>query len=438
MIALFTTLCLHLTLSFPMPDIMNNAVEKPTTYEYNNFITGPTPSLPDNDILNSISSLENAETSDCSNQQLYNSFSSPKFEREVQRRIDKLTTRYNRLNFRAHRPLLKHQLKNKVSFLRRVLGNLGQDPSDQQFAIGDLDANRNIPIKFIRALNRAAGETSTVLGYLLAFGYLELPGMNMESEIEEDENREVTPCHLQNALAEFQKFNGLDVTRKLDKATYQKLKVPRCGVPDDIRNKRNKRQEPRSKRHVLRRRGWRSSAKKPLTYHIKNCTSTLPRHICKREITLGIKKWTEVAPIFLREVDASEADSADFTFYFVSGEHPKKDPTSSRNDMPFDGPGGIYAHAYFPRGGHIHFDNDERFTAHSTSGFNLQFVSMHEMGHALGLEHSDVVKSVMSPHYEPFEVARRHGWKEVLRLKEDDKAGIREKYGHGTGFVIPL
>ena len=423
MIFSFAFLCLHFS-GYSFAEIQNVVEIAKTNFEYENYITGPTPSFPEN----KASLVDTIDLMDCSTHE--NSFNSPAFEVEVRRRMDKLTNRYNRLNFRAHKPLLKHQLKNKLSFLRRVMGNLGQDPSDDKLSIGDLGTTRNIPIKFIRALNRAAGETSTVLGYLLAFGYLELANLGNEEE------GEVSPCQLANALAEFQKFNGLEVTRKLDRATYKKLKVPRCGNPDDISGRRKKNKQERTKRHVLRKRGWKSSAKKPLTYHIKNCTSSLPYDVCKREITLGIQKWTQVAPIFLRET--KEADSADFTLFFVSGEHPKKDLSSSKNDMPFDGPGGIYAHAYFPKGGHIHFDDDERYTAHSNSGFNLQFVAMHEMGHALGLEHSDVAESVMSPHYEPFEIARHHGWREVLRLKEDDKAGIREKYGRGIGRVTPL
>ena len=88
----------------------------------------------------------------------------------------------------------------------------------------------------------------------------------------------------------------------------------------------------------------------------------------------------------------------------------------------FDGRGGTLAHAFFPiYGGDVHFDDDERWTDNFDSGTNLLMTASHELGHSLGLAHSDVRGSVMSPFYTPY--------KNGLRLHKDDIEGIQALYG---------
>ena len=424
-----------------------------TQFDYGDFITGPTQSLlspePPGQIEEIVSSIDSDSSGqldlvDCLARERKFEDSDSTFELEVKRRIFKLTARYQRL--RSHKPLVKHQLRNRLSILRRILGNIGQDPGDVNVEEGDLDTKRPISLRFIKALNNVAGETSTVLGYLLAFGYLQKAMKLSESRLQDLDKWDelATPCQIEKAIGEFQKFNGLAVTNKLDYSTIKKLKKDRCGMRD-IPSGKNKRKNKlgrkrkiknvRSKRYVLRKRAWKTGTpKKELTYHVKNCTSTMPLDVCKREIEEGIKRWTEVAPIFFREVGKSEAEEADFTIFFVSGEHPKKNISSPKNDDPFDGPGGVVGHAYFPRGGHIHFDNDETYSWNSDRGINLRFFVVHEFGHALGLEHSDVTDTVMIPVYD----AETKGWSGSDRLFEDDILGIRKKYGVGKGSVRTL
>ena len=88
---------------------------------------------------------------------------------------------------------------------------------------------------------------------------------------------------------------------------------------------------------------------------------------------------------------------------------------------PFDGPGKVLAHAFYPQNGRVHFDEDERFTINGRPGIDLLWVAVHEIGHAIGLAHSDVRTSIMWPSYT--------GYKANLRLDNDDIQGVQSLYG---------
>jgi len=56
------------------------------------------------------------------------------------------------------------------------------------------------------------------------------------------------------------------------------------------------------------------------------------------------------------------------------------------------------------------------------TGTNLLQVAIHELGHSLGLGHSDVKESIMAPFY--------RGYKLDVTLHQDDLDGIRYLYGN--------
>ncbi|XP_018863935.1 stromelysin-3 [Parus major] len=184
---------------------------------------------------------------------------------------------------------------------------------------------------------------------------------------------------------------------------------PRCGVPDlpllpDGQSGRN-----RQKRFVLSGGRW---DKTNLTYKIIRFPWQLVKAKVRRTIEEALKVWSDVTPLTFTEVQEGRADIViDFTRYWHG------------DNLPFDGPGGILAHAFFPkthREGDVHFDYDETWTIGNNLGTDLLQVAAHEFGHVLGLQHTAVSKSLMSPFYI---------FRYPLSLSEDDKQGIQYLYG---------
>jgi len=92
----------------------------------------------------------------------------------------------------------------------------------------------------------------------------------------------------------------------------------------------------------------------------------------------------------------------------------------------FDGAFGVLAHGYYPprngntAAGDIHFDIAENWKlGFGGSGFDLFQVLTHELGHAIGLDHSSVPRSLMNPYYT----------EQFRGPQADDIAGARYIYG---------
>ena len=66
--------------------------------------------------------------------------------------------------------------------------------------------------------------------------------------------------------------------------------------------------------------------------------------------------------------------------------------------------GGTLAHAFPPvYGGDVHFADEEDWTVNIFRGTSLLMSTSHEIGHPLGLSHSDVKSSLMAPFYIGYE-----------------------------------
>ncbi|KAM9034584.1 matrix metalloproteinase-26 [Sarcophilus harrisii] len=203
---------------------------------------------------------------------------------------------------------------------------------------------------------------------------------------------------LESQLRFLQNFFKLEETGWLDEPTRALIQGPRCGVRD-IADYSFFPGMPRIENN-------------PVTYRIVNYpTSIKPRRV---EIIMekAMQVWSNVTSLKFQRVYKGHAD---IEIFFFSRDH--------GDFYPFDGKGKVLAHAFPPHPyypGAIHFDNDEEWS-YSENGTNLFLVAVHEIGHALGLNHSQDPNAIMFPPY-------KYRDTEHFTLGDDDIKGIQTLY----------
>ncbi|XP_057983580.1 metalloendoproteinase 2-MMP-like [Malania oleifera] len=251
--------------------------------------------------------------------------------------------------------------------------------------------------------------------YLENFGYL-----NYETSRRFVNDNEFDDL-LESAIKTYQSFYHLNVTGNLDSKTVEMMMIPRCGVPDIFNgsssmhghhHNHSKHFHTVSRYVFLQGNPKWPAWKTKFTYTFQSsATPVVNLRVQRRACAQAFKTWAAVTKFTFKEVPRGAP--ADIVIGFHRRAH--------GDNGPFDGRGGVLAHAAAPPVGKLHIDADEDWsTQPSMQQADLESVVVHELGHVLGLGHTPVPQAIMYANYWFGSVKRN--------LHQDDIEGIRALY----------
>jgi len=133
-----------------------------------------------------------------------------------------------------------------------------------------------------------------------------------------------------------------------------------------------------------------------VNYVFSAMTAQLPPAAAQAEILRAMAQWTNAVKVTWK-LGTNPTAPQTVNILWATFDH--------GDGFPFDGKGGILAHTFYPAppnpepiAGDMHFDDSESW--HIGSDTDLFSVALHELGHALGLGHSDNPAAVMYPYYQ--------------------------------------
>ncbi|KAJ4846513.1 hypothetical protein Tsubulata_030930 [Turnera subulata] len=243
--------------------------------------------------------------------------------------------------------------------------------------------------------------------FLHQFGYLDVDKQHLNNQ--EVDHGDQLDENMERAIKTYQLNFNLNPTGILDSETLSLMAMPRCGVPDIINGKT--RMNSGASNYTTNYKFFDGSPKWPasekvLTWAIAPGTR---KDVIKPISEFATQLWKRETGLEFEFV--GEGIAADIKISFAS---------QASGDPRLDGPGKTLAYAYAPTVGVMVFDGDENWADGAVPGkYDLGTVGLHELGHALGLEHSSDEAAVMFP---TIPTGVRKG------LGQDDVEGIRALY----------
>lgn len=176
--------------------------------------------------------------------------------------------------------------------------------------------------------------------------------------------------------------------------------------------------EKRAKRYALRPVLLDLSVKSQYTYKLHNLPTDQKLDFAQTDVNKAFKTWGEATGPVIEFIDKNnESEDADINLKFVPDKH---------NDYTFQSNNEL-AHAPFPSleyHGEVHYRDTANWDEDDLESHNFLYVTVHELGHFLGLKHSIVAGSVMES---IIEKDSPNGYAGTLH--DDDILAVKLAYG---------
>jgi predicted Zn-dependent protease len=163
-----------------------------------------------------------------------------------------------------------------------------------------------------------------------------------------------------------------------------------------------------------------------ISFAFKGFSTSQQDNTRKKTIEDALRVWEKFCNLNFTQI--SDSNKADIVFSFEKGEH----GDGLAFDGRIDGDGDLLAHGFFPPptrdnlAGDVHFDAEDDWTTDirtdNKQPIDLFTVALHEIGHSLGIRHSEKESAIMYPEYKG---SKRE-------LTQDDIDAIQSLYGART------
>lgn len=237
--------------------------------------------------------------------------------------------------------------------------------------------------------------------YLARYGYLD--------DVNSDEKNDDFDEALEAAVEDYQNFYHLNATGELDGPTITQMLMPRCGVPDKKSSHKHGKKLLHTVSHYQffdNNQRW-PPGKTNLTYAFR---SNYPTNYIP-PVVRAFNTWASRTGYFTFS-RVNDVARADLKISWERGDH--------GDGADFVNGTRVLAHAFTPTDGRFHYNANQNWSIGAQrNAYDVETVALHEIGHLLGLNHSQFQIAIM---WSTITIGRVKG------LDSDDINGIRALY----------